>query len=50
MTVDLWKMEPGGAVGGRFNRIREANGASDARLNTDGKSINGSSSILPSSS
>lgn len=50
MTFDLWKMEPGGAVGGRFNRMREANGTSDARRNTDGKSIKGSSSTLPSSS
>lgn len=48
MTLDLWKTEPGGAVGGLFNLILAANGTNDALRNTDGKSIIGSSSI-PSS-
>lgn len=43
-------MEPGGAVGGRFNRIFAANGTRDARRSTDGKSIMGSSSPRLSSS
>lgn len=50
ITFDLWNMEPGGAVGGRFIRIFAANGTSDARRNTDGKSITGSSSPKLSSS
>lgn len=40
----LWNIEPGGAVGGRFNLILAANGTRDARRSTDGKSITGSSS------
>lgn len=49
ITFDLWKIEPGGAVGGRFILILDANGTRDARRNTDGKSNIGSSAKLSSS-
>lgn len=48
--MDLLNIEPGGAVGGRFNLILAANGTRDARLSTDGKSITGSSPHKLSSS
>lgn len=43
-------MEPAGAVGGRFSLILAVNGTRDARRNTDGKSMIGSSSPKLSSS
>lgn len=50
IAMGLLNIEPGGAVGGRFNLILAANGTRDARLSTDGKSITGSSSHKLSSS
>lgn len=49
ITLGL-NIKPGGAVGGRFNRILAAKGTSDARRSTGGKSIIGSSSTMFSSS
>lgn len=49
ITFDLLKIELGGAVGGRFILILDANGTRDALRNTDGKSRTGSSAKLSSS-
>lgn len=47
--LGLWKIEEGGAVGGRI-LILAANGTRDALRSTDGKSTTGSSSPRLSSS
>lgn len=47
--LGLWKIEEGGAVGGRI-LILAANGTRDALRSTDGKSTTGSSSPGLSSS
>lgn len=49
IAFDLLNIELGGAVGGRFILILDANGASDALRKTDGKSKTGSSAKLSSS-